>query len=164
MRSLIKKIKDTIFYYYNQIDREEAMLRLRFLEYILFDFEYYGDFYVSSFHIFKRFAQVNEGIEDECWKSLQNRIDFLTSALEDSLQLEFESWTFGQGIECCDCEHYYSTRGWYDFYYVATDLLNAIVLNSNSNFNNGPEVNIRLITKKLRSSILDGKKEVGMYE
>tara|TARA_Y100000034_G_scaffold898_1_gene1144 strand:+ start:1254 stop:1736 length:483 start_codon:yes stop_codon:yes gene_type:complete len=153
---IIKKIKNTILNFHIQEDREEAILRLKFLDYILFDLEFYGDFYRTSLSIFKRYAQINNGIDDGDGKKLQNRIEFLGSALEDMLQLEFESWTFGQGIKYCDCEHYYSTRGWYDFYYIALDLLEASVVYPL----NGPEANARIIASRLRDTIVAGKAEV----
>jgi len=155
MISLIKKIKDTILNYHSQNDREEAMFRLRFLDYILFDLEFYGDFYANSFHIFKRYTQIYDGDDGD---KLQVRKDFLASALEDTMQLEFESWAYGQGIDPCDYEHRYSSRGWYDFYHISVDLLNTSVSESVCNLDNSSKI----VYEKLRSIIITGKEEVGM--
>ena len=158
MISLIKKIKDTILNYHSQNDREEAMFRIRFLDYILFDLEFYGDFYANSFHIFKRYTQIYDGIDGDDTDKLQVRKDFLASALEDTMQLEFESWAYGQGIEPCDYKHYYSSRGWYDFYHISIDLLSASVSESGCNLDNSSKI----VDEKLRSIIMTGKEEVGI--
>ena len=157
MRSIVQKIKDTFFHKKTLDGRDEAILRLRYLDHILFDFEFCGDFYTLLVHIFKRYAQVSDGLSGEDEKKLQNRIDFLASALEDSIQLGFEAWAFERDITYCDCENYYSNRGWYDFYYIAMDLLDASV--SDPEFN--PEESSSLITERLRRSIITGKEELG---
>ena len=115
MIGFLKKIKNTLFSEITPEDREEAVIRIHFLEYLAFDVEFYGNFYKSSSDILKRhFELLNNPKESIHNSDIEKRVEFLEEALTEIVQLEFDSWVSIANMNSCDCETYYSFREWHN--------------------------------------------------
>ncbi len=159
MRSLLNKIKNTFFSVTTPEEREEAMIRIRFLEYLTFDVEFYGSFYNSSAEVLDRHAQlIEDNIGVVPCNETEKRIIFLEEALADMIQLEFDSWSITADIESCGCETYYSFRGWYNFNFIAKGLLETNSTSQETCHNSGS----KYLVAYLISLTDSGKRDLGI--
>jgi|19_taG_2_1085344.scaffolds.fasta_scaffold08278_2 hypothetical protein len=159
MIGFLRKIKDTLFSEITPEDRAEAMIRIHFLEYLAFDVEFYGNFYKSSVDVLKRYSDLlNSSVETTSNSGVEKRVEFLEEALAEIIQLEFDSWTSLSGMNSCDCEIYYSFRGWYNFHFIAKGLLEVNSTGRDSCHNAGSKYLVIFLTNLIEI----GRKDLGV--
>ena len=159
MISFLRKIKNTLFSGATPEDRAEAMIRIHFLEHLTFDVEFYGRFYVSSSAILQRYSILlsdHKGVVSSL--DVDKRMDFLEESFAELIQLEFESWAAMANLEYCDCETYFSFRGWYNFNFIAKGLLKI----SAAREEECRHTDSKCLFYYLRDLISNGKRDLGI--
>jgi len=159
MIGFLRKIKDTLFSGATPEDRAEAMIRIHFLEYLTFDIEFYGNFYVSSSDILQRYSKLS----DDCTGVMSNleidkKMKFIEEAFAELIQLEFDSWARMANIGHCDCETYFSFRRWYNFNFIAKGLLEVNSTSAEECRNAGS----KYLVVYLMDLIYNGKRDLGI--